>query len=132
MANENLLDPADLTDQQLLDLAGSRPKVYKALTDADPRVQPHERTYNAHGTLKVDGKDMKFREVVEEMGVRIAPDSNIARARRHAKAEIQDDVLAIKKMRKELEDRESQQRLENFRERLRTRATELGYQPKDD
>src|SRR5437667_6198909 len=128
----DLIDPAQMTDQELLDLATSRPKVYKALTDSDPRVQLHERIYGADKTLKVNGQDMKLRDVVEEMGVMIAPDSNIARARRHAKAEISDDVLAIKKIRKELEDDKQLTRYQAFRNKLRERATELGHQPKDE
>ena len=131
MAGE-LIDLTELSDQQLLDLAASRPRVYKALTDSDPRVQLHERIYNANGTLKVNGKDLRFRDVIEEMGVAIAPDSNIARSRRHAASVINDDVVAIKRMRQELQDEKQTARYQGFRETLRARAQQLGYAPKDE
>src|SRR5437899_2224571 len=98
------IDPSD--EQALLDLAASNPKVYKALVDSDPRVRLFEVLHQADKKLNVGGKELKYSEVIEEMGVQVAPDSNAGRARRLAAAAIADDVTAIKTLRKDLEDRE--------------------------
>ncbi len=117
--NERLL--SDLTEQELLELAAGNPRVAKALVDSDPRVRLFETLY----------KDPKKAAVIEEMGIEVAPDSNLARARRHARAEIADDVTAVKNLRKELEDGKKQEAEARFQSSVRDAATELGFTVND-
>src|SRR5947209_6537676 len=107
MANERLL--ADVTEQELLELAAANPKVYRALTDADPRVRLFEALY----------AKPEYRATIEEMGIQVAPESSLARARRHAKAEIADDVTAVKQLRKELEEGKTAAEKEHFSQSVR-------------
>src|SRR6266849_1150633 len=106
MAGENsrLIDPSD--EQALLELAAANPNVYKALVNSDPRVRLFETLY----------KDPKKAAVIEEMGIEVAPDSSLARARRHARAEIADDVTAVKNLRKELEDGKKKEAEQHFQQ----------------
>ena len=117
--NSNLIDPSD--EQALLDLAAANPKVYKALVDSDPRVRLFETLY----------KKPEFAAKIEEMGIEAAPDSTLARARRHAAAAIADDVTAVKTLRKELEDQKAKDRETAFQTQVHDAATELGYTVSD-
>lgn len=108
---------SDLTEQELLELAAANTKVYKALTDSDPRVRLFETLY----------KDPKKAAIIEEMGIEVAPESSLARARRHARAEIADDVTAVKNLRKELEAGKQKESEERFQSEVRDAATELGF-----
>jgi len=121
MAGETNRLLSDLTEQELLDLAAANPKVYKALVDSDPRVRLFETLY----------KDPKKAAIIEEMGIEVAPDSNLARARRHARAEIADDVAAVKNLRKELEDGKKKEAETHFQAEVRDAATELGFTLQD-
>lgn len=120
MANDRL---TDLTDEEIYEIAAANPRVSKAITDRDPRVGLFERVYGSDKKLG----NKTFREVIEDMGVEVAPDSTIARARRHARAEIQDDVTAIKELRAQLEGEKQAQGYQTFRESLHARAVELGF-----
>jgi len=115
--NERL---TDLTPQEIWEAATTNPQTAKAIrdtVDADPRVRLFETLY----------KKPEFAAQIEEMGVAVAPDSNLARARRHARAEIADDVAAVKALRKELEDGKVQQQQSQFHDQVRESATALGY-----
>ena len=124
MANERL---TDLTAEEIFEAAVSNPAIAKAIIDRDPRVALFERVYGSDKKLG----NKTFREVIEDMGVEVAPDSTIARARRHARAEIADDVAAIKELRKTLETEKQTQGYQQFRDSLRERAVDLGFTADD-
>jgi len=110
------LETEPLTEQELLDLVVSNPKVMRTITDADPRVKLHELLYSKP----------EFREAIEEMGVKVAPDSHLARARRHARAEIEPLVKEVKTLHQELTTRKSEQDTSAFLASLRRYANEEG------
>jgi hypothetical protein len=112
---------SDVSEQELLELAASNPKVYKALVDSDPRVRLFETLY----------KKPEFAAKIEEMGIEVAPESSLARARRHASAAIADDVTAVKQLRKELEDGKKKDTETRFHQDVQDAATELGYTVSD-
>jgi len=110
------IEAEPLSEQELLDLVASSPKLMRTITDADPRVKLHELLY----------ANKEFREAIEEMGVKVAPDSHLARARRHARAEIEPLVKDVQKLHKELTDRKVVQDTEVFYADLRRYANEEG------
>ena len=110
------IDAEPLTEQELLDLVAGSPRLMRTITDADPRVKLHELLY----------QNKEFREVIEEMGVKVAPDSHLARARRHARAEIEPLVGEVKKLHKELTERKGEQDTQAFYDGLRRYANEEG------
>ena len=124
MTHEEL---AQLSEQEILDLAASNPRVYKALVDTDPRVRLHDLLYGSDKKLdgkRVDGK--LFREVIEEMGVEIAPDSHLARARRHARAEVEPVMQEVTRLRNELLQEREQEAERAFRDEVRGYLDDAG------
>ncbi len=121
---------SDVTEQEWIDLTLANPKLAETIIKADPRVRLWDAVYGSKKTLK-DLKrlrpDMTFAELVEEMGIEIAPDSNLGRARRHARAEIEDDITAIKRLRTELEKDKTTEAQTRFVADVRESATDLGF-----
>src|SRR5438552_2989988 len=100
--------PEGWTEQDVLDLAVAFPRVQEALVSSDPRTKLHDLFWKSDKTVKDLGlnPNMKLREVIEEMGVHIAPDSNLARTRRHARAEVEPVVAEVRTLREELAKRD--------------------------
>lgn len=100
--------PEGWTEQDVLDFATTNPRVYEAIVGNDPRTKLHDMFWKSDKTVKDLGlhPDMKLREVIEEMGVHIAPDSQLARTRRHAKAEVEPIISEVRALREELSKRD--------------------------
>ena len=114
MARRNDL-PEDLTEQDILDLAAGNPRVLKAITDADPRVRLHELLYSKP----------EFRQQIEEMGVAVAPESQIARARKHAESQVTPLLKRIDELEKKIGDGQTAREASDFDASLKRFANEF-------
>src|SRR5437899_6514061 len=121
-------DLSQLTEQELLDLAASNPKVIKIIQDADPRAKL--QALLVASDKEYHGK--KFRDVLEEMGVMVAPDSNLARTRRQIDAAVKPVLEDNAKLRKELSEATGRRTEADFDASLKAYAREMDAEINDE